>query len=360
MPVPSTKPLDGLFWYVVDDKDNLAWRPCPKLRGNFYLGWLGQEKTVVGVGLMRMEQGQITHICTHGTPYYWLQPYEVLPYTSETIRAQELQGADTMKLDFSLAGWGFRDQTLAETRQWSDAPIASADLEPLLVQAVAILVRNFRSEGEPSPKPEQSGLLSRTQPAHPTDPIVELLDLLKKELGEPNVVPVLIELVRHDVNVLPGFRHSDFFENLVTNEEWPSSSKVAGLVLSAVYHLAPLLGSRRLNGTLLLNSLRQRHPFDVAWGADPLIKCVSMTGLVRLLLAALLKEQDDQVRGNVLDLLQELGYGSSAGLELEVLKSLAGLQSREDLGAFSQVINSHFAFLKEYMRQSKIFTDLAD
>lgn len=351
MTLPSTKPLDGLFWYVLDDENELAWRPCPKLRGNFYLGWLGQNKNVVGAGLVQMEQGQITHICTHGTPYYWLQPFEVLPFTSEAIHAQGLQGADTMTLDFSLAGWGFRDQKPPEARLWSDAPVAATDLEPLLVQAVGIIVRDFRSEGEPSPKPEQRGLLSRTESTAPTSPLEELLDLLSEELGEANVAPALIELARHDVNVLPIFRQSDLFENLPADGEWPSSSKVARLVLSAVYHLAPLLGSRRLNAMLLVNSVRQRHPFDVAWGAGFLAKCFGMSSLVRLLLAALLKEQDDQVRGNVLDLLQELGYGFSAGLDREVEQSMTDLQGRTDLGAFSQVINSHLAFVQEYTRQ---------
>ena len=97
---------------------------------------------------------------------------------------------------------------------------------------------------------------------------------------------IVKHLVRHDINVIPGFRQSDFFEALPPDEEWPASSKVARLVLSVIYHLAPLLGSRRLNGMLLLNSLRQRHPFDVTWGADFLVKCYGMSSLVRLLLAA--------------------------------------------------------------------------
>jgi hypothetical protein len=321
------------------------------VRGDFYLGWLGQNKSVVASGLVHIEQGQLTHICTHGTPYYWLQPYEVLPFTCEMIRAKQVQGADTMMLDFSLAGWGFRDQTHPETRDWSDAPISADDLEPLLGRAVDTIVRSVRSEGEPTPVPQKRGLLARTEVVAPVDPLDVLLDLLQEELGEPNVVPTLIELVRHDVNVLPSYRQSDFFETLPVDKDSPSRSKVARLVLSAIYHLAPLLGSRRLSSTLLLNCLRQRHPFDVTWGADFMIRCFSMPNLVRLLLAALLKEQNDQILGNVLDLLQELGYGLGAGLETEVLNTFADLQGRKDLGAFGQVVDSHRVFVQEYIHQ---------
>jgi hypothetical protein len=351
MTLPSTKPLDGLFWYVLDDENNLAWKPCPKLRGDFYLGWLGQDKNVVGAGLVNMEQGQLTHICTHGTPYYWLQPYEVLPVTNDGIRARQVQGADTMVLDFSLAGWGFRGQTSPEIRRWSDAPIAANKLEPLLGKAVTTIVYNFRSEGEPPPRPDRGGLLARAQIPASQDPLGELLDLLKDEMGEANVAPVLIELAKYDINVLPAFRQPDLFEGLSVDEEFPPPSKVARLALSAVYHLAPLLGSRRLSSALLLNSLRQRHPFDVTWGADYLVKCFGMSNLVRLLLAALEKEQNDQIRGNVLDLLQELGYGLDAGLDEEVSSRLTTLQGREDLGAFSQIVFSHLVFIKEYLRQ---------
>lgn len=349
--LPSTKPLDGAFWYFLDDESNLAWKPCPKVRGDFYLGWLGQNKTVVGAGQVRMEQGQLTHICTHGTPYYWLQPYEVLLLTCELIRAQHVLGADTMILDFSLAGWGFREQAHPKTRQWADSPIAADDLERMLNSAVDTIVRSFRSEGEPVTRPPQRGLLSRTEVKTPTDPLEVLLDLLAEELGESNVVPVLIELVKHDVNVLPSYRQSDFYENIPVDKESASRSQLARLVLSAVYHLAPLLGSHRLNSALLLNSLRQRHPFDVTWGADFVLRCFTMSNLVHLLLAALLKERNDQVLGNVLDLLQELGYGLSAGLDADVLDSFSQLQSREDLGAFDQVISSHRVFVQEYIRQ---------
>jgi hypothetical protein len=349
MALPSTKPLDGEFWYVLDDKNDIVWRPRPKLRGDFYLGWLGQNKNVVGAGLVQIEQGQLTHICTHGTPYYWLQPYKVLPFTCEVLRTHGVLGADTMAVDYSLAGWQLRDQTSPPRRKLSDDPVSEELLESLARQAVDIIVRNFRSEGEPPPAPEVSGLLARTAQTQSADPIEELLNRLTNNLGDMNVVPVLIELVKHDINVMPGFRQSDFFENLSTTQDFPAPSKVAGLILSAVYHLAPLLDSRRLEGVLLLNSLRQRHPFDVTWGADLLAKCFGMSAFVRLLQAALRQEQSDQMRGNVLDLLQELGYGVSAGLGSEVLKGLGELQSRESLGAFDQVVASHSAFIQEYL-----------
>jgi hypothetical protein len=196
-----------------------------------------------------------------------------------------------------------------------------------------------------------SGLLARAKLDTPQDPLDTLLDRLKDDLDEANVVPVLVELVKHDVNVMPGYRESDFFEKLSIPEELPPPSKVARLVLSAVYHLAPLLGSRRLSSTVLLNSLRQRHPFDVTWGADFLVKCIGMSNLVRLLQVALQREKTAQMRGNILDLLQELGYGFDVGLVDEVLKGLNGLKEQEGLGAFSQVIDSHLAFIQEYMRQ---------
>jgi hypothetical protein len=351
MALPSTKPLDGEFWYVLDDENIINWKPCPKTRGDFYLGWLGQNRNVVGAGLVHIEQGQLTHICTHGTPYYWLQPYEVLSFTSETMRAQQVLGADTMTLDFSLAGWGLRDQTSPQPRLWSDAPIPAATLRPLLDQATAIIVHNFRSEGEPQPRSDSGGLLARVADTRPPDPLDELLDLLRERLGETHVAPVLTELVRHDINVMPSYRQSDYFESLSTEEKLPPPSKVARLVLSAIYHLAPLLGSQRLNNVLLLNSLRQRHPFDVTWGADLLVKCFGMPSLVRLLQVALLKEQSDQVRGNVLDLLQELGYGLNAGLGDKVLRGMTDLLKRTDLGAFGQVFDSHLTFIQEYLRQ---------
>jgi hypothetical protein len=263
-------------------------------------------------------------------------------------------GADTAALDFSLAGWELRDQTAPPKRMWSDAPIPSDALQSLLPQAVVTIVRNFRTEGEPPPPPsksEYSGLLARAMADRQSDPLDELLDLLKETLDEPNVAPVLVELVRHDINVMPGYRQSSFFEQMPSEEDLPSASKVARVVLSAVYHLAPLVGSRRLDGTLLLNCLRQRHPFDVTWGADFLVKCHGVSGLIRLLLAALHKEPDDQIRGNVLDLLQELGYGFGADLGNDVLKALTGLLERGDSGAFGQVVNSHLAFLQAYVRQ---------
>jgi hypothetical protein len=350
MSLPSTKPLDGMFWYVLDDQGAVAWRPVPELRGDFYLGWLGQNRTVVGAGLVCMEKGRLARICTHGTPYYWLQAYEVLPFTSEALRAQQISGADSMELDFSLAGWGIRDQTLPEPRLWSDAPVSGAVLEPLLVQAVSIIAQNYRSEGEPPSKPGSVGLLARATSPHSVDPLDDLLEVLKTGLGESNVVPSLIELVRYDLNVLPSYRQSDFFESLSADEKLPPPSKVARLVISVIYHLAPLLGSRRLNSILLLNDLRQRHPFDVTWGADSLVKCFGMPGLVHLLLAALHKEQNDQIRGNVFDLLQELGYGLSVSLEDEVLKGLGVLLDQAGLGAFEQVVHSHLVFVKEYLR----------
>jgi hypothetical protein len=102
---------------------------------------------------------------------------------------------------------------------------------------------------------------------------------------------------------------------------------------------------------LLLNSLRQRHPFDVAWGADFLVKCFGMSDLVRLLQKALQREQSDQMRGNVLDLLQDLGYGLSAGLGEEVAKGLADVMGQEGEGAFGQVLRSHLTFVQKYTRQ---------
>jgi hypothetical protein len=353
MALPSTQPLEGEFWYVLDDQNEIAWRPRPKLRGDFYLGWLGQNKNVVGAGLARIEQGQLTHICTHGTPYFWLQPYEALPITVEVLRAQQVLGADTAALDFSLAGWGLRDQTAPPKRLWSDAPVPSDALQSLLPQAVVTIVRNFRIEGEPPPpsRSEYSGLLARAMADHHSDPLDELLDLLKETLDEPNVAPVLVELVRHDINVMPGYRQSSFFEQMPIEEDLPSTSKIARVVLSAVYHLAPLVGSRRLDSTLLLNCLRQRHPFDVTWGADFLVKCYAVPGLVRLLLAALHKEPNDQIRGNALDLLQDLGYGLGADLGDDVLNNLTGLLDHGGSGGFGQVVNSHLAFLQAYVRQ---------
>jgi hypothetical protein len=348
MALPSTKPLDGEFWYILDDQDNLDWRPRPNQRGDFYLGWLGQNRNVIGAGLARLKQGQVTHICIHGTPYYWLQPHQVLPIAAETLQAKQVLGADTMSLDFSLAGWELRDQSQPSTRPWPDTAVPANVLEPLLGQAVTVIVRNFRSDGEPPPPAESEGLLSRVPTAPPSDPLEALLDQLKGRLGEPNVVPVLIELVSHDINVMPDYRQSALFENLPTGEELPSPSKVARLVLSAIYHLGPIVKSRRLATTLLLNSLRQRHPFDVTWGADFLVKCIGMSNLVRLLQAAAAKETDDQVRGNVLDLLQELGYGFSVGLDGEVLNGLSDLLSQDSTGAFFQVVGSHLSFAREY------------
>jgi hypothetical protein len=351
MALPSTKPLDGEFWYILDDQNDLDWRPRPEQRGDFYLGWLGQNRNIIGAGLARLKQGQLTHICAHGTPYYWLQPHQVLPFTVETLQSQRVLGADTMMLDFSLAGWGLRDQARLSKPPWPDAPVPATVLEPLLGRAVTVIVRNFRSDGEPPPPAGADGLLSRVPTAQPSDPLDALLGQLKGTLGEPNVVPVLVELVGHDVNVMPDYRQSALFENLPAGEELPSPSKVARLVLSAIYHLAPIINSRRLSTALLLNSLRQRHPFDVTWGADFLVKCIGMSNLIRLLQAAGTREKDDQVRGNVLDLLQELGYGFSVGLEGEVLNSLSGLLNQDTMGAFHQVVDSHLSFAREYGQQ---------
>jgi hypothetical protein len=351
MALPSTKPLDGEFWYVLDDERDITWRPRPRIRGDFYLGWLGQNKTVAGAGLVRLERGRITHVCTHGTPYYWLQPYVTLPLTSEALHDHDISGADSMVLDFSLAGWGLRDQTVPETRTWPDTSLSESALAPLLEQAVHTIVYSFRSEGEPSARPAGGGLLARAVVEKTGDPQDELLDLLGERLGASNVVLVLAELVKHDIHVMPAYRQSDFFERLCATEGLPPASKVARVVMSAVYHLAPVVGSRRLNSMLLLNSLRQRHPFDVTWGADFLVKCFGMPSLVRLLQVALVKEESDQMRGNVLDLLQELGYGISVGLETEVQSGLADLSTRQDLGAFEQVVRSHLDFLGKYIAQ---------
>ena len=351
MVLPRTKPLDGEFWYILDDQHNVDWKPQSELRGDFYLSWLGQNKNVVGAGLGRIQQGQLTHISTHGTPYYWLQPYQVLPPTGEALRAQHMLGADTMKLDFSLAGWGLRDQTLPSKRQWSDAPIPAAQLRPLLSQAIEVIVRNFRSEGDPPPPPTSGGLLAHIPSQPSANPLEDLLERLRKVLGEPQVVPVLIELAGHDINVVPAHRRSSLFEDLTVQEGLPPPSKVARLVLSAIYHLGPSVSSQRLAFALLLNSLRQRHPFDVAWGAGFLVKCFSMPNLVRLLQVAVIKEKDDQIRSNVLDLLQELGYGFSVGLGGETLSSLTDLLGQVGLSAFSQVVNSHLSFIQEYVRQ---------
>jgi hypothetical protein len=352
MVLPRTKPLDGEFWYLLDDQNNVDWKPQSKLRGEFYLSWLGQNKNVVGAGLARIRQGQLVHISTHGTPYYWLQPYQALPPTCEVLRAQQTLGADTMALDFSLAGWELRDSSPSPGRQWPDAAIPAPTLRPLLGRAVEIIVHNFRSESEPSPPPTSGGLLARAAPtAPPADPLQTLLNQLKETLGETNVVPVLVELVGHDVNVVPAYRRSTLFEDLSSQQELPPPSKVARLVLSAVYHLGPVLSNRRLTYALLLNSLRQRHPFDVTWGADFLVRCVGLSNLVRLLQAAIAKEKDDQTRSNVLDLLQELGYGFSVGLGGETLNSLTDLLGQVSLSPFSQVVNSHLSFIQEYIHQ---------
>jgi hypothetical protein len=69
-----------------------------------------------------------------------------------------------------------------------------------------------------------------------------------------------------------------------------------------------------------------------------------------LLQVAIVKEKDDQVCGNVLDLLQDLGYGLSAGLEGQVLSRLNKLAGQDSLGALTQVIHSHLSFLQEHVR----------
>jgi hypothetical protein len=352
MILPRTKPLDGEFWYILDDQNNVDWKPQSQQRGDFYLSWLGQNRNVVGAGLARIRQGQLTHVCTHGTPYYWLQPYQTLPLTSKVLKNLQMLGADTMELDFSLGGWELRDPTPSPKRQWPDAPLPAATLNPLLGQAVEVIVHNFRSDGEPPLALASGGLLARSAPPPiSVDPLDALLNTLGEVLGIPNVVPVLIELVGHDVNVVPTFRRSSFFENLPAKESMPPPSKVARLVLSAIYHLGPGLNSQRLFFALLLNSLRQRHPFDVTWGADFLVKCVGMANLVRLLQAAALKEEDEQIRSNVLDLLQELGYGFSVDQGGGTLASLTDLLSKVSLSGFSQVVNSHLSFIQEYVQQ---------
>jgi hypothetical protein len=351
MVLPRTKPLDGVFWYILDDQNNTDWRPCPNVRGDFYLGWLGQNKNVVGAGLARIQQGQLIHICTHGTPYYWLQPYEVLPFTRDTLQAQQMPGADSMLLDFSLGGWEVRDPTPPPKRPLPDASVSATELGPMLNQAIMVIVRSFRSEDERLPPSGSGTLLTRVATTPAENPLEGLLNQLRATLGEPNVLPVLVELVRHDINVMPGHRQSALFENLPAAAQLPPPNKVARLVLSAIYHLCPTLGSRRLANTLLLNSLRQRHPFDVAWGADFLVKSIGLSNLVRLLQVAALKEKDDHIRGNVLDLLQELGYGFDAGLGGEVFSNLTDLLSQVSLSAFGQVVNSHLSFMQAYMRQ---------
>ena len=136
MVLPRTKPLDGVFWYILDDQNNIEWRPRPNVRGDFYLGWLGQNKNVVGAGLARLQQGQLTHICTHGTPYYWLQPYQVLPFTRDTLQAHQMPGADSTLLDFSLGGWELRDQTPPPKHPLPDASVTANALRPMLNQAM--------------------------------------------------------------------------------------------------------------------------------------------------------------------------------------------------------------------------------
>ena len=351
MVLPRTKPLDGVFWYILDDQNNIEWRPRPNVRGDFYLGWLGQNKNVVGAGLARLQQGQLTHICTHGTPYYWLQPYQVLPFTRDTLQAHQMPGADSTLLDFSLGGWELRDQTPPPKHPLPDASVTANALRPMLNQAILVIVRNFRSEDERLSPSGSGTLLTRIVTTPAEDPLKELLNQLRATLGEPNVLPVIVELVRHDINVIPGYRQSALFEKLPDEAQLPPPNKVARLVLSAIYHLGPTLGNRRLANTLLLNSLRQRHPFDVAWGADFLVKCFGMPNLVRLLQVAAIKEKDDHIRGNILDLLQELGYGFSAGLGGEVFSKLTDLLSQVSLSAFGQVVNSHLFFMQEYIRQ---------
>lgn len=349
MTPPGTRPLEGQFWYILDDQNEVEWRPRPKVRGEFYLGWLGQNKNVIAAGLAKMKQGHLAHLCVHGTPYYWLQPHQVLPFTYETLTAQDLPEAVTVELDFSLGGWELRDQTRPEVRHLPDDPVPAAQLGKLLLPAVQVIVRNFSSENGTPPLPQSSGLLARVPETSELGPEETLLEKLIEAVKERNVIPVLMTLVGHDTNVIPTYRHSAFFEKL-PSENLPPASKVARLVVSAVYHLGPLLESQRLASTLLLNSLRQRHPFDVTWGSDFLVKSLGLSYLVRLLQAAVFKEKDDQVRGNVLDLLQELGYGVSAGLEAKVLENLTRLSKQEGPNAFGQVVTSHLAFLQEYLR----------
>ncbi len=128
MTLPSTQPLDGEFWYVLDNQNQLVWKPRPRVRGDFYLGWLGQDKVVVGAGLVHLAQGQLLRICTHGTPYYWLQPYEALPVTHEALQAHQMLGADTVQLDFTLAGWGMRDRQPPPHHALPDTPVSVDEL----------------------------------------------------------------------------------------------------------------------------------------------------------------------------------------------------------------------------------------
>ncbi|HHH41426.1 MAG TPA: hypothetical protein ENK56_05420, partial [Chloroflexi bacterium] len=129
--LPQTKPQDGEFWYVLDDQGNLVWKPKPSIRGSFYLSWLGQEKHVIGAGLLRFQQGRVVGLCTHGTPYYWLQPHEALPSAWEALRQIGVPGADTLQPDFSLAGWGMRDTSAPPRQRLSYKPLPSQQVSLL-------------------------------------------------------------------------------------------------------------------------------------------------------------------------------------------------------------------------------------
>ncbi len=358
MTLPSTEPLDGDFWYILDSQGELIWKPCSALRGEFYLSWLGQGKNVVGAGLIRMRLGKITDVCVHGTPYYWLQPHKVLPLVVQTLKRMQVGGSDTMRLDYHLAGWGMRDTSQASVEPRATGQPAWTEIPFLSETAINLIAKGFRSEHEAPDEsaPAAKGLLGRVAQPEPSDSPTDLLTRLDETLGPENVAPVLVRLLEHDLNVTPAYRQASCFESIkpadVSSQTSSSPGKLSRLVISAIYHLAPQLNNQQLSNTLLLNSLRQRHPFDVTWGANFLVKCFGMSNLIRLLQVAVVKEKDGQVRGNVLDLLQELGYGFSVKLGGETLAKLTDLLEQESLTNFSQVIRAHLDFIQTYIQQS--------
>lgn len=358
MALPSTEPLEGDFWYVLDNQGELTWKPRSPLRGEFYLSWLGQGKNVIGAGLIHILQGKIAAVCVHGTPYYWLQPYEAMSSVSQALLNMQVSGSDTMRQDYSLAGWGMRGTSPPPTRSRPTGQPAWTEIPFLSESAINLIAQGFRAHSEPEGQtPEASkGLLGRVAQTETSDPWLSLLDQLDEALAPQNVVPVLIRLLEHDLNVTPAYRQASCFESIqpsqVSDQTSSSPSKLSRLVVSAIYHLAPYLTDPKLNATLLLNSLRQRHPFDVAWGADFLVKCFGMVKLVRLLQAAITQEKDGQVRGNGLDLLQELGYGFSVDLGGEMLTALTELLEEEALSSFGQVVRAHLEFIQTYIQQS--------
>ncbi len=356
--LPQTKPQDGEFWYVLDDQGNLVWKPKPSIRGSFYLSWLGQEKHVIGAGLLRFQQGRVVGLCTHGTPYYWLQPHEALPSAWEALRQIGVPGADTLQPDFSLAGWGMRDTSAPPRQRLSYKPLPSQQVSLLREKGFGLIAASFHPERDTPSPPKPSGLLGRVE-APPASveqtPIVSLLSRLSQVLGPDGVVPFLLDLLEHDPNVIPTYRRGGLiFEQMPLPEEvaaqvGESPRRLAMLLVSAVYHLAPYIENQRLHSYLLLNTLRQRHPFDVTWGADFLVRSLGMKPLLQALLAALTREKDEQVRGNVLDLVQELGYGFTVGMHDQVLKALYAMLEREESSGFGQVITAHLTFLRTYV-----------